>query len=208
MMKKSCISAIAVLGLACVPAAHAADNGTGWYGLIGAGETWGNGVQSTIDSSLSGAGAVGFSSNVEQLTVYRLTVGYQASPNLAVEGGYLGSNREHYTVNGGSILVTQTTNARIDGWNLVAVGTIPLGNQFSLMGRLGVASMEARGNPGGSFFSTDLNGYKTNVTYGIGAQYTFAGGVFLRLDADNYDIGNSNYSNRTSMWTFDVGYNF
>jgi OOP family OmpA-OmpF porin len=207
-MKKSCIAAIAVLGLACVPAAEASDNGTGWYGLIGAGQTWGSGVQSTIDNSLSGAGASGFSSDVKQLTVYRLELGYQASPYLAVEGGYLGSNSEHYSVNGGSIQVTQTTNARIDGWNLVAVGTIPLENQFSLMGRLGVASMEARANPGGSFFSTDLSGYKTAVTYGIGAQYTFTNRVFLRLDVDNYNIGNSNYSNRTSMWTFDVGYNF
>ena len=57
-------------------------------------------------------------------------------------------------------------------------------------------------------FSASTSGSKTDVTYGIGAKYDFTNAVFVRLDLDSYNIGNSNTSRRRTAGMLDVGYKF
>lgn len=206
-MKKTLVGLCIVAALAGVSgAACAADNG--WYVLGGAGQTTSFNDKSTLDSAVTAAGGIGFSSSYSKPTVYKLQAGYQIDKNWAVEGGYLGSTNATYSAAGGNLAGPVTASAKISGWNLTGVGILPVANQFSLLGKLGVAgirnSVTAAG-PGGAIAAS---GSKTDFTYGIGAQYDFTNAVFARLNLDSYKVGSSTSATRNTVWTIDVGYKF
>lgn len=197
--------AVVVVGM---PPAMAADTDTGFYVLGGAGQVTNNGDQSTLDNALISVGAVGFSSTLSNPTVYKLQVGYQIMKYFAVEGGYLGSNNETYTAVGGNLAGPVTASARINGENLTAVGILPIANQFSLLGKLGVSDIRVSGTVVGPGGAASVSGSKTDVTYGVGAKYDFTNGIFVRADVDSYSIGNSSSSSRSTVWMIDLGYKF
>lgn len=58
----------------------------------------------------------------------------------------------------------------------VAVGIFPLANQFSILGKLGIANLDA--DPGGD---------DTALTFGIGAQYDVTRNLGVRLQWQRYD---------------------
>ncbi|MDE2118425.1 MAG: porin family protein, partial [Betaproteobacteria bacterium] len=205
-MKKIALAVLAIAGLAGASTAFASDDG--WYVLVGAGQPTGNSDQSLLDNALIAGGARGFSSSLSKPTVYKLQAGYQINKNFAVEGGYLGSNNETYTATGGNLAGPVTASGNVTGWNLTAVGILPIANQFSLLGKLGVATIRDSATatgPGGTF---SASGTKTDATYGLGAKYDFTNAVFVRLDVDSINVGSSASSSRSTVWTIDLGYKF
>jgi len=127
--------------------------------------------QSKADCNTSGTG---FSCD-DKDTSYRVFGGYKFHPNIAVEGGYapLGD----VTAAGGGINLKLETNA----WDLVGVGIWPLGNNFSIFGKLGFynAELKLSGVASGKKTTTDL-------TYGVGGQYDFNRNLGLRLEWNRY----------------------
>ena len=213
-MKQIAIAAL-LSTIIAVPA-FAADDG--WYILGGAGKPTGSGDKAVIDSAVTSAGVTGFSSSLSTPTVYKLQAGYQINKNFAVEGGYLGSTNETYSATGGTfagppaIPMNLSATAKISGWNLTAVGIFPVANQFSLLGKLGLASIRdsatVTASSGAVAASASTSGTKTDFTYGIGAQYDFTDAIFARLNLDSYKIGSTTSSSRNTIWTIDVGYKF
>jgi OOP family OmpA-OmpF porin len=200
-------SIVGLMGFAAVMPAFAADQG--WYVLGGAGKsTGGDNGQTSLDNALTSAGASGFSSNLDSPTLYKLEAGFQLDRNWALEGGYLGSNNSNYSAIGGNLPGSATSSASFGGWNLTGVGTLPLGNGFSVLGKLGVANMQESADISSGGYSTSTGGSKTDLTYGIGAKYDFGNGVFIRADLDSYNIGNSNASSRSTVGMVDIGYKF
>lgn len=104
-------------------------------------------------------------------TAYRIFGGYKFHPNIGVEGGYapLGNIE-------GSGLKLES-----NAWDIVGVGSWPLGNNFSILGKLGFynAEVKASGIASGKKTTTDL-------TYGIGGQYDFNRNLGLRLEWNRY----------------------
>jgi OOP family OmpA-OmpF porin len=206
-MKKITFAVMTIAGLIGASPVFAAD--PGWYLLGGVGQTTGgDGGQSSVDNSLTSAGASGFSSNLDTPTLYKLEAGYQFDRNWALEGGCLGSSNTNYSALGGNLSGAATSSASLSGWNLTGVGILPLGNGFSLLGKLGVANMQESANVQGGGFSTSTSGSKTDATYGIGIKYDFSNAVFVRADLDSYNIGNSNASSRSTVGMIDIGYKF
>ena len=101
----------------------------------------------------------------EDDTGFKVFGGYQFHRNIAAELGYG--------------LLFDKGGAELTTLELVAVGIFPLTNQFSLLGKLGLARLEVD-TPGGSNDDTEL-------TYGIGVQYDFAPNIGLRLQWQRYD---------------------
>jgi OmpA-OmpF porin, OOP family len=101
----------------------------------------------------------------EDDTGFKIFGGYQFHRNIAAEVGY------GLLVDKGGVEVTAL--------EVVAVGMFPLANQFSIFGKLGLANVEVeiRGR------SDD----KTELTYGIGAQYDFTRNLGARLQWQRYD---------------------
>ncbi len=203
-MKKITLATIAILGFAGATAALADDDG--FYVLGGVGQLTGKGDKSLLDDALSSTGATGFTSSLGKPTAYQLQAGYQVNKNLAFEGGYLGSEDKTYSASGGNLGGTVNAKTHVSGWDLTAVGQLPVGNQFSLLGKLGVADM--KDDVTGAAGTDSVSGSRTAATYGLGAKYNFTDAAFTRLDVDNYDIGDSSASKRSNIWTVSMGYKF
>jgi OmpA-OmpF porin, OOP family len=98
-------------------------------------------------------------------TAFKLYAGYKFHPNVAVEGGWA----QLYDKGG-----SEATSLEV-----VAVGMLPLAHQFSLLGKLGFASVDV---------DTPLGGdTKTELTYGIGAQYDVTPKIGARVQWQRYD---------------------
>jgi hypothetical protein len=195
---------MAVASLACASTSFAGDDG--WYVMGAIGETTSNHGKSIRDNTLASIGRTGFSSSFNKPAVYNLDVGYQVNKNFAVEGGYIGSNSATYSASGGNLARPVNASTKISGWTVAAVGILPLTDQFSLLGKWGLAGIKESATVTGLGVPTSTNGTITDVTYGIGAKYDFTHAVFGRLDIDSYKIGNAASSNRGFVWMVGVGY--
>ena len=206
-MKKTILGLFVAATLVTVSSAAFASQ-DGWYVFGAAGQTIGNTAKTNLDSAVTAAGGVGYSSNYGSPTVYNLDVGYQLNKNFAIEGGYLGSNNANYSASGGNLGAGLTGNASISGWKVEAVGILPVADQFSLLGKLGVAGSKDSATASGAGNTFTASGTKTGVTYGIGAKYDITQNVAGRLDFDEYQIGSSSSSINIEVWTVGVAYSF
>ncbi len=109
-------------------------------------------------------------------------VGYQFSENLAVEGGY--RRLASHTISG---VVVDLNQAHIS-----AVGIAPLGNGFSLYGRLGYNNIDASASVAGKTATASTNG----ALFGLGMGYTVAPNITVRAefqrpssDSTNFNVG-------------------
>src|SRR3954447_2244619 len=71
-------------------------------------------------------------------TAYRIFGGYKFHPNIAVEGGYSPLGETSSSFPGGNV------TAEANAWDLVGVGIFPLGNNFSVFGKLGFYNAELK----------------------------------------------------------------
>jgi OmpA-OmpF porin, OOP family len=99
-------------------------------------------------------------------TSIRLLGGYQANKSVAVEFGYI----DFGSVSGGS--------AKGKAWDVVGVGTIPVGDKFGVYGKLGFAWSEVKG------FGQNESGIE--LTYGVGVSYDFSPTVAFRGEWQKY----------------------
>lgn len=113
-------------------------------------------------------------------------VGYNVLPNVALEAGYRRLASITFTAPG------FRSDVDLNQLSLSAVGTLPLSNGFSLLGRLGYSSVEAETKVSGSRIKeTD-----SNAIIGLGVGYAFTPAVSARLefqkpgsDTQNVSVG-------------------
>ena len=90
-----------------------------------------------------------------------------------------------------------TLNGRLrsEGLNLDLVGSLPLNERWSVLGRVGAQHARTRGEFSGTGAATPLNpnpsGRATNYKAGLGLQYAFSPGFMMRLEAERYRIDDS-----------------
>jgi hypothetical protein len=112
---------------------------------------------------------------------YKFLGGYQFHRNFAGEIGY-------------GVLLDKD-NAEVTALEFVGVGLWPLGNNFNLLGKLGVASWEidSRGR------STD----GTDLTWGVGAQFDMGRNLGLRATWQRYEADEEiDFLNLGLLWKF------
>jgi OOP family OmpA-OmpF porin len=95
--------------------------------------------------------------------------GYSFNSNVAVEVGY---------TNLGTVLLG---NVKFTSLEASAVGTYPINQQFSLYGKLGMASTKEEGL---GFSET-----RTAATYGLGGQFNVDPKIGIRLGWEHYSFG-------------------
>jgi len=114
--------------------------------------------------------------------------GYQFNPNFAVEGGYFDLGRFDYSgvTSGG----TYRGNTRSQGLNLDLVGTLPLSDRFSLLGRVGAAYAKTRDSSSSTGFAPPVTANRslneTYAKYGVGLQYAITDALSLRGELERY----------------------
>lgn len=138
------------------------------------------------DSGIDGAGMTDRSS-----TGGKVFGGYSFTPNLGLELGY--ADLGHFDSQAGGV--------HADGYYLDAVGTLPLANSFSLLGRVGVFNGRLEGDPLG-------NDRGTSYKVGVGVQYDLNANVGLRAEWERYNMDALNTKPNTDMFTVGVTYHF
>lgn len=185
------------LAVLATPVLHAQESisNTGMYMGISAGES-----KAHIDNARITQGLLGAGLTTDSLTEDRRDTGYKAfigvpfNPNWAVEAGYFDLGRFGFTANttpAGSL----TGSARIRGLNLDLVGTLPITDRWSLLGRVGAAYAQTNdtftGTGAVSVTNPSPSKRDTNYKYGIGTQYAFTPALTLRLEAERYRVNDA-----------------
>jgi OOP family OmpA-OmpF porin len=162
------------------------------YGGIGVG----TGKTPISNQSLAITGATDSSlSKSDGSTAGKIFAGYKASPNLAVEAGYVdlgktGATRNMTLPSVGSV----SLNTRNAGWFADLVGMVPIGSSdFSAIGKIGLVSSETNRNlsvagtvspsPG---VASSYRDRETNWKYGAGAQYEINKTMVARGEVELY----------------------
>lgn len=190
-MMATLLIAAAPLTLSTTVLAQAQTSHTGFYGGVGAG---------VGRTDLNSAGVAG--STDKRDSVWKLFGGYQLNRNIAVEGGYVDMGKA--SVAGPQGFASAESNA----WQIGAVGSLPLNQQFALTGKLGVArtSTDSAGIVNGiAFAGTQRN---TAPTYGLGLRYDISQAVALRGDWDRYRIKDNAFGGKSDSDLFTLGAQF
>ncbi|HWS02501.1 MAG TPA: outer membrane beta-barrel protein [Gammaproteobacteria bacterium] len=174
--------------------AYAAD--TGFYVGGSLGQSKIDISASDIDAELASAGYTSSTSVDDSDTGWKLFAGYRIMKYLSVEGAYtnLGeaSASSIITVPGPGVV-----NATVEGeaWTVSALGILPIGDKFSLFGRLGVniwnVDVSAAGTYSGATATLSGSDDGTDMVYGVGAAYSFTDNLSMRGEWERYDFGDT-----------------
>ncbi|QOY92654.1 outer membrane beta-barrel protein [Massilia sp. UMI-21] len=115
-------------------------------------------------------------------------VGYQFHQNVAVEGGLRRLAEYDIGVLTGGLM--RAGDVRVNQAHLSLVGSLPVGESFSVYGRLGANRLEARiSTPG--YQGKDST---TRALYGVGLSYAYSPAVSARLEVQKPSSDASNLS--------------
>jgi len=182
--------------LAALTSQFAVADDSGWYAGANVGQSRVNIDNALITSRLAGTGLAATTiTNNNRDTGYKLFGGYKINKNFALEAGYFKLGQFGYVAT--TVPVgTLSGNIKLQGVNLDAVGILPITEQFSVFGRLGVNYAEARDN----FTSTGAvpvpvnpnpRWNEINYKFGAGLQYDFTKALGMRLEAERYHINDA-----------------
>lgn len=186
-----CLASLAILGSSPV----LAQNEGHFYGGIGAGRSQSKIDDDRINATLIGAGATSTSIDHDQRdNAYKVFGGYQFNPYIGLEAGYFNLGEFGFkstTTPAGTL----DGRIKVDGVNLDLVGTLPINDQLSLLGRVGVHKARARDTftSTGAVVVTNPNPEITEQNYkaGIGFSYKFSQSMSLRGELERYRINDA-----------------
>ena len=203
------LMALAGLSSAIATSAQAQQNDKYWYGGFAAGSSLSQMNEVDTTRSLIGPAPTftGFGHD-ERDAAGKIFGGYQFNRNIGVEFGYF---------NLGTFNFTSLTTApygilngayKVDGWNLDLVGTMPLGERWSALARIGAQYAKTNGsfNQTGPFSTTSFNRdqSETNAKVGLGLQYEISKSVLLRGEVERYRL-NDGLGNHGGVNTYTIG---
>ena len=149
-----------------------------------------------LDGILTTAGAAALQSTLDKRdTGYKVQGGYQFSPNLAVEGSWVDLGKFNYsaTFTGGNAQF----DAKASGFNVAALGVLPLNQTVSLFGKLGViyakveANARAVGAGGAAWASASDSNWKP--TWGLGGTFNVNKQIGIRAEYEQFSkLGGTN----------------
>lgn len=166
------------------------------YGGVGVGQSRAELNEGRLTNSLLGPGLRATAiSNDKRDTGYKLFGGYQFDRNLAIEAGVFRLGEFGFTT---PTAPAGTLGGRIklQGVNLDLVGTVPITDNLSFLGRVGVNYSKASGHYSGTgavnLARPDRSERKAGYKAGVGMQYAFSPGFMVRGEAERYRVTNGN----------------
>jgi len=165
---------------------------------IGGGAGWAKLDLDTADFPNSGTidlggtvGTVAFNSTRDEDSFgWKAFAGWRFNQYLAIEGGYvdLGRANVQYTVPG----LTGQADLKVtdSAWTLAAVGSFPVGHNFSVLGKLGVAwhytKTSANVSVPGASAGASQSDHRAGFLWGLGAAYDFNPNFGVRVEYENF----------------------
>lgn len=126
----------------------------------------------------------------EDSTGWKVFAGWRFNQYLAIEGGYVDLGRANLQYTSPALAGDINVKATDTAWTLAAVGTFPVGHNFSLLGKLGVAFHYTKTSatvnvPGASAGETESD-HRAGFLWGLGAAYDFNPNFGVRLEYENF----------------------
>ena len=115
-------------------------------------------------------------------TAYKFTGGYSFSPVWAVEASYFDLGKIKGTVDGYNVAI------KTSGFDIAAVAKSQLSADWSMFGKLGVASVKAEDDVTSGFGSGSLSKTSTQPVLGFGVLYKMNQNLNLRADIDTRKV--------------------
>lgn len=186
-----CLASLAVLG----STPSFAQNAGHFYGGLGAGQS-----QSKIDDNLINSTVIGTSATTTSIThdnndkAYKVFGGYQFNPYFGLEAGYFNLGQFGFK-SATSPAGTLDGRMKIDGVNIDMVGTLPVNDQLSFLGRLGMHNARTRDtfSATGAVALSDTSREMTEKNYkaGFGFAYKFSQSMSLRGELERYRVNDA-----------------
>jgi OOP family OmpA-OmpF porin len=190
-MNKRNIAVLLAASALSIPA-YAAD--TGFFLLGSVGQT----KMKDLDTSGLPAGT----SVDDTDTGFKIGGGYMFHKNIGIEAAYLDLGKATATAPGNA-----SAEAKASGISIVALGSLPVGDKFAILGRLGFinATVKVSGQaPGLGSFSDSSTDMK--MTWGIGGQFNFTQNLGVRLDYDSYNkLGDEDKTGESTVDMISLG---
>ncbi|MDD2915208.1 MAG: OmpA family protein [Gallionella sp.] len=167
----------------------------GWYAGASVGQSRAKIDDARITATLVGVGPASIIDD-NRASAYKLFGGYLVNQNFALEGGYFDLGQFGYTATILAPAGTLTGKIKLRGVNIDAVGILPMTEQFSAFGRVGLIYAQARDN----FTSTGAiampanpspSESKINYKFGAGLQYNLTESLGMRAEAERYRINDA-----------------
>ncbi len=221
------VSAALCASLGFAGTASAADDG--WYIVGFAGEASAQNInqgeldQNVIDVFDSvGLSIVDATSNLDDSdTAFGLAGGYQVNRNFAAELAYVDLGDISYSATGtvtdgvntfdAGLGVDQSTSGPV----FSLLGIVPVGERFSVFGRVGVALMSVDADLSvsldGEAVTDSASTDRSNLMYGIGGEFGFNERFGVRLGWDRYaNVGSDDQAGEVDIDVISLGlrYNF
>lgn len=186
------LACMAAAGALASPALLAQD--AGWYAGGNVGRSAATIDDGRIRSGLNNQGLVvsGFSAD-DRDTGYKLFGGYQVNRYLGVEAGWFDLGSAGFAAST-TPMGSLSGNIRMRGLSLDAVGTLPIGERFSLLGRIGMAHTRTRGSFGATgavrmpYPSTSTSDSSTGLKLGVGAAWQLTNAWSVRAEVERLRI--------------------
>ena len=156
-------------------------------------------------SKMKDAGSQLFGTSFDDTdTAFKVYGGYQFHRNVGVEFGYInfGTFKGSGSIGGTAL----SDNWKANGINVSAVGTWPLANEFSLLGKLGFTrwSVDDKFSVGAASGSAKENGI--DLSLGIGAQYAFAKQWAVRAEYEVFkNVGKEATTGKSDIDVLSIG---
>ncbi len=179
-----------------------------WYGGVGLGWSRARINDDRITADFVGSGlSVRSIDDDNNALGFKVFAGRSFNPYFAIEGGYFNLGKFGFTANttpDGSLNGT----IKIQGLNLDAVGTLPITDKFSALGRVGFTYTQSRDafTGSGAVAVGDSNPKESEGSYklGLGVQYAFTEALAMRGEWERYRV-NDAVGNHGDVHLFSVG---
>lgn len=173
--------------------------GSSFYGALDAGQT-------TAKDACNGLPA-GWSCK-DTATAVRAGLGYQVNPSVGVELSYgdYGAAKASAIVAG----LPVEAKAALTGWQLSAIGSLPINESFALTGKLGAAftKVETSGRIAGIVLALG-SANTTTLAYGIGVRYNITKSIALRAQYEDLGkVGDAATTGQSKVSLLTVGATF
>jgi OOP family OmpA-OmpF porin len=135
--------------------------------------------------------------------------GYQFTPNWGVEAQYADLGSRDFGIRNGAGALLATGSLKASQFSVAGTGTLPLSNNFSLFGKLGISSNHGKISAVG----VSDSGSKTSPLIGVGVTYNFSPKLAVRFEYEDFgkfsnDGGASGGSIRADNFGLSLQYAF
>ncbi|MFL6581040.1 MAG: OmpA family protein [Burkholderiales bacterium] len=210
MKRVKAIGALSLIALAASTSAVAIanDESSFWYGGAGLGLSKAKIHDERITNGFVGSGFTVNSIDDDDSDLgFKVFAGRQFNKYFAVEGGYFNLGEFGFTANttpNGSL----NGKAKFQGLNLDLVGSLPITDKFSALGRVGYTYTQTKDTFTGTGAVTVNEDHPkkndSNYKLGLGAQYAFTDSLAMRGEWERYRV-NDAVGNKGDIDMFTLG---